>query len=88
MKFTLSLLQSMDLCSINYNMRCIEIVVQTSETASSPLINYNMRCIEIFISQLYYYYIQKINYNMRCIEIPYLRVSHNINMDKLQHEMY
>ena len=32
---------------INYNMRCIEILLDVNEDVAGHMINYNMRCIEI-----------------------------------------
>ena len=37
-------------CLINYNMRCIEIILLNQRLYPLKKINYNMRCIEIDIS--------------------------------------
>ena len=53
---------------INSNMRCIEIVVHTTDMQVLFLINSNMRCIEM-IHDYRMDLQEKINSNMRCIEI-------------------
>ena len=62
-----------EMCWINFNMGCFEILFGYSFSVTSAVINFNMGCFEIALSPRNSKSITRINFNMGCFEIRILK---------------